>query len=67
MKKNIGTSDRVIRIILAVGIGYFAYSTEFDTQWIKTVLYIVSAVLFITLITGFCGIYKLFGINTCKL
>lgn len=66
MKRNVGTNDRIIRLILAVGIGYFAYSTEFESQWIQTVLYIFSAVMLVTLIMSFCGLYKLFGINTCR-
>lgn len=66
MKKNIGANDRIIRIILAVGIGYFAYSTEFETAWLQIVLYIFSAIMLITPITSFCGLYALFGINTCN-
>ena len=65
MKKNVGSTDKIIRMVLAIAIGYFAYSTTFETNWIQYVLYIISAVMLVTPITGYCPLYTLFGINTC--
>ena len=66
MKKNVGSTDKIIRIILAIAIAYFAYSTEFETAWLQIVLYVVAAVLFLTAIVGTCCAYSIGNINTCK-
>ena len=67
MKKTVGSTDKIIRIVLAIAIGYFAYVTSFEAAWLQTVLYVVSAVLFITAFTGLCPLYTIFKINTCKI
>lgn len=59
MEKNVGKADKIIRVILAVVSVYFAYTYS---PWI----YIITAILILTALTGFCGLYKVFGINTCK-
>ncbi len=66
MKKNVGSTDKIIRIILAIAIGYFAYSSSFETAWLQAVLYIFAAILLITSILGYCPCYSIFKINTCK-
>lgn len=67
MKKTVGSTDKIIRILLALAIGYFAYSTSFETAWIQIVLYVVTVILLITTFTGFCPLYSIFKINTCKI
>lgn len=67
MRKTVGSTDKIIRIVLAIAIGYFAYSTSFETIWLQTVLYVIAAVLFITAFTGLCPLYSIFKINTCKI
>lgn len=67
MKANTGSTDRIIRIVLAIIIGYYAYSTSFETAWLQIVLYVASAILLITSFVKFCPLYTIFGINTCKL
>lgn len=57
MEKNIGSTDMVIRVILAVVIAYMGY--KYSSWW-----YILAVILFITALTGFCGLYKLLGIDT---
>jgi len=66
MKKNVGSTDKIVRIILAIAIGYFAYSTSFETAWYQTALYIVAAILLITALLGSCPAFSLLKINTCK-
>ncbi len=66
MKKNVGTNDRIIRIILAVGIGYFAFSTEFQIGWTQSMLFIISVIMLLTSILGSCPLYSLFRVDTCK-
>jgi len=66
MNKTVGSTDRIIRIILAIAIGYFAYSTTFKTQWLQIVLYVVSTILLVTSVTGLCPLYSILKINTDK-
>lgn len=66
MKKNVGSTDKIIRVILGIVIAYFAYSTTFETAWIQAVLYIVAAVLFLTSAFNICPMYGICKINTAK-
>jgi len=66
MKKNIGVADRVIRIIIALTIGIL-YFTNVITGTLGTVLLIIGAILFITALLNFCGLYALFGFTTCPM
>ncbi len=65
MKKNMGTTDKIIRLIIAVILAAL-YFSGIVTGTPGIVLLVVAVVLAITTLTGFCGLYTLFGINTCK-
>lgn len=64
IKQNEGTIDRVVRVI----IGSLALFTAFF--WVggtlQVVAYIVGAIALVTGLVGFCGLYSIFGISTCK-
>ena len=62
--QNESQTDRFIRILLAVFLAGVSYI--FTTGTLQVILYLVSFVLLFTGITGFCLIYKLFGIRTNK-
>ncbi|WP_298363343.1 DUF2892 domain-containing protein [uncultured Lutibacter sp.] len=66
MRRNLGSTDRIVRMILGVAIGYFAFSTEIETSWVQTLLYIISAILLITTLVGSCPLYSIFRMNTCE-
>jgi len=69
MKQNEGTVDRVIRIILGViliGGGFYAKYNIPNTLWISITSWIVGGISLITGLTGFCGLYAIFGIKTCR-
>jgi len=57
MEKNVGTIDKGIRVVLAA---VFAYIGFLYSYW----LWIIPVLLIITVFTGFCWPYKLFGIST---
>ena len=59
MKKNVGTIDKVIRIILAVIIGALGY--YYQTWW-----GLVALVPLLTGFIGYCPAWSIFGISTCK-
>lgn len=63
-KVNEGLIDRIIRAIL--GIGLILGALFLVQGLLKIILIIVGVILIITAITGFCGLYALFGINTCS-
>lgn len=65
MKKNMGSSDRIIRIILALLFGVL-YFTGTVTGTIGGILLILGVVFLATSVINFCPLYTLFGINTCK-
>jgi hypothetical protein len=64
MKKNMGTADRVIRIILAALFAYL-YFGGIVTGTLGLVLVILGAVFVLTSLISFCPLYTLVGINTC--
>lgn len=64
MKKNMGKADRIIRIVLAIGIlALYLNGTIAGTLGI--VLLILAGVFVMTSFISFCPLYAPFGINTC--
>lgn len=63
MKKNMGTTDRLIRILFAIIIGTL-YLAKILVGSVTIVLMVFAAVLFISGLIGFCPLYKPFGLNT---
>lgn len=66
MKKNIGNTDKLIRLILALIIAVL-YFLNVITGTLALVLGILAVVLVATSLLNFCGLYAIFGINTCKI
>jgi predicted lysophospholipase L1 biosynthesis ABC-type transport system permease subunit len=65
MKKNMGTLDRVIRLIVVVVIAVLYYTGQ-PTGLAAIILGIVAAAFLITSILAWCPSYLLFGISTRK-
>jgi hypothetical protein len=63
MKKNIGTIDKVIRILVAVVV-VILYFTHVISGVLAIVLLALSAVLVITSLLSFCPLYLPFGLST---
>lgn len=63
IKKNIGEIDRKIRIVAGIIMFFSGILINLSYNWI---LIVVGIILIITSLTRFCGLYILFGINTCK-
>jgi hypothetical protein len=61
--KNEGTVDRLIRLIIAEVfiLGAFFW---LGGAW-QIVFYVAGIISLITAVTGFCALYKVFGIKTC--
>ena len=66
MKKNVGSIDKIVRIVIAIAAGYFAYSGTFETSWITSVLYTVSGIALVTSLIETCPLYSILGLKTGK-
>ena len=64
MTTNMGKADRAIRIVIAAIIAVL-YFTGVVSSTLGIVLLVVAVIFLLTSLVGFCGLYKLFGINTC--
>lgn len=65
MTKNMGAVDRILRILIAVGVAIL-YFTNIVSGLLGLVLVILAAIFVITSLISFCPLYTLFGITTCK-
>ncbi|HHL58018.1 MAG TPA: DUF2892 domain-containing protein [Bacteroidetes bacterium] len=65
MKKNMGSTDKIIRIIVAI-VAVILYYTGVVTGTWGIVLLVVAAIFLLTSFVSFCPLYILFGVNTCK-
>lgn len=66
MKKNMGSVDRIVRLLLAAVIALL-YFTETISGTLGIVLLVLSAVFLLTSFISFCPLYAPFGISTCKM
>jgi len=62
IKPNEGKTDRIIRAVVCLASLVIAF---FVTGPVQIVLFVVATAMGITSLTGFCFLYKLFGINSC--
>ena len=65
MKKNMGTADRIIRVIIAAIIAILFF-TKVLSGTLGVILLIISVVFLLTSVISFCPLYAPFGISTCK-
>ncbi|MAX70732.1 MAG: hypothetical protein CMC76_06460 [Flavobacteriaceae bacterium] len=66
MKKNMGSLDKGIRIVLAITVALLYYFNVIE----GTLAYVLMAFAIIFLLTSFisfCPLYTVLGINTCKI
>jgi len=59
MKANIGSIDKTIRVI--VGMIIIAIGVITESWW-----GLLGVLPILTAFTGFCGLYALLGVSTCK-
>jgi hypothetical protein len=65
MKANESGADRLIRIIAGIVLFMLGWGI-LKNNLLGIIFDILGIILFITGITGFCGLYKLLGISTKK-
>ena len=64
MKKNMGTADRIIRMIVAGVLAIFFF-TNMISGATGIVLISLAAIFVLTSFMGFCPLYAAFGLNSC--
>ncbi len=65
MKANIGSADKLVRLILAIALILLYYFGVFSDP-LGIIALIVALVLTVTSLINFCPLYPLFKINTAK-
>lgn len=65
MKKNMGSTDRIIRSLIAAVIAVL-YFTGTISGTLGVVLLVVAGVFLLTSFISFCPLYAPFGLRTCK-
>jgi len=66
MKKNMGTTDKTIRVLLAALIAVL-YFTNVITGTLGIILLVLAGVFVITSLVSFCPLYPLLGFSRCPL
>lgn len=62
MNANVGLTDKIIRLVLALALFSLYFFLQGDLKWL-------AALGFVPLVTGlvnWCPIYTLLGVNTCR-
>lgn len=65
MKKNMGTIDKVIRILVAATIAILFFA-HLITGTLAIILVALAVIFVLTSLISFCPLYLPFGINTGK-
>lgn len=63
MNLNVGNTDRVLRIIVAVVAVVVSALVGFGSV-VGIVLLVVAAIMVVTAAVGFCPLYRVFGLRT---
>ena len=64
MKKNMGSADKIIRVIIAAIVGILSF-TGVISGTLAIVLLVLAGVFVLTSFIRFCPLYAPFGITTC--
>jgi hypothetical protein len=65
MKKNMGSADRIVRLIVAA-IFAVLYFTNTVSGTLGIILLVLGGVFVLTSLISFCPLYAPFGFSTCK-
>jgi hypothetical protein len=65
MKKNMGSADKMIRVIIAAIVAIL-YFTGTITGTLGIVLLVLGGIFLATSLISFCPLYTIFGLSTCK-
>jgi len=66
MKRNVGKTDKIIRVIVGVLL-IVLFFTDVLTGTLGIIALIAAGIALGTAMVNICGIYKLVGISSCKM
>ena len=66
MKKNIGTIDKILRVIIAIVIAVLYYMDIIIGNTLSAVILFLATLLLITSLLNFCPLYFILRINSCR-
>ena len=64
MDRNVGPEDRVVRIVVALGLGVLIYMGVIGGQVSTVIAGIIAAYLLITGLLARCPLWKVIGVDT---
>jgi hypothetical protein len=64
MKKNVGSTDKIVRVALAAVFAWL-YFSGMVTGVLGLALLLLGGIFVLTSAIGFCPIYALVGLSTC--
>lgn len=67
MTRNEGTVDRVLRAVIGVLALLGAFAFGWFSGWMVWAAAAIGGIMLLTAVWGFCPIYRLLGINTCRI
>lgn len=62
MKKNVGSTDKILRIVVGLGLLSLLFVLEAPMKYLG----LIGLVPLATSLMGWCPLYTLIGVNTCK-
>jgi hypothetical protein len=65
MKKNMGSTDKIIRVFIAIVLAALFYTKTITGTWGYLAL-AVAGVFLLTSLVSFCPLYTVLGMNTCE-
>jgi hypothetical protein len=65
MKKNMGGTDKIIRLLIAAVL-VILYTSGITTGTFGWISLVFAGIFVVTSLISFCPLYTLFGITTCK-
>lgn len=67
MSRNVGTADRALRALIGILALAGAFALGWFSGWMVWAAAAVGVIMLGTAAVGFCPLYRLVGINTCKI
>ena len=65
MKRNVGNIDRIVRVSAAFVVSGLYFSNLISGS-LAVILGVGAVVMLVTGLSGWCGLYSIFGYESCK-
>ena len=62
MKKNVGSADKIVRIVIGLGLLSLLFLLDAPMKYLG----LIGFVPLLTSMMGWCPLYTLLGMNTCR-